>query len=128
MGKTILLSSHILSELAEVCNRIAILERGELVAQGQLADIMAQAADATQVELRTTDDKRACVVLRELPQVDDAVYDEISRSVKVNLGSEMDLADIAGHLHARDLHLRYMAQRQPSLEEVFMKLTKGLVQ
>ena len=94
MGKTILLSSHILSELAEVCNRIAILERGELVAQGQLADIMAQAADATQVELRTTDDKRACVVLRELPQVDDAVYDEISRSVKVNLGSEMDLADI----------------------------------
>lgn len=128
MGKTILLSSHILSELAEVCNRIAILERGELVAQGELADIMEQARDSTEVEIRTTDDKRAAVVLRELPNVDEAVYDEINRSIRVKLAREMDLADLAGHLHARDLHLRYLAQHQPSLEEVFMKLTQGLVQ
>jgi ABC-2 type transport system ATP-binding protein len=128
MGKTILLSSHILSELAEVCNRIAILERGELVAQGRLDDIMDQVRDATQVELRTTDDARACVVLRELPAVDAAEIDEEARVINVKLATPLDLADLASHLHSRDVHLRFMSQREPTLEEVFMKLTQGLVQ
>lgn len=128
MGKTILLSSHILSELAEVCNRIAILERGELVAQGRLQDIMDQVRDSTEIELHTTDDKRAAVLLRELPPVDSAEFDEERRMVKVKLASPLDLADIAGHLHAREVHLRFLSQREPTLEEVFMKLTKGLVQ
>ena len=128
MGKTILLSSHILSELSEVCNRIAILEQGELVAQGRLDDIMDQVRDATEVELRTTDDKRACVVLRELPAVDQAVMDEEARLINVKLASPLDLADLASHLHSRDVHLRFMSQREPPLAEVFMKLTQGLVQ
>lgn len=128
MGKTILLSSHILSELEDVCNRVAILERGQLVAQGSVADILADARDATRIELRTTDDARACVVLRELPAVDEAVYDENARMVRLKLARPLDLAEVAAHLHARDLHLRYLSQREPSLEDVFMKLTQGLVQ
>jgi ABC-2 type transport system ATP-binding protein len=127
MGKTILLSSHILSELAEVCNRVAVLEQGRLVAQGHLGDILESARDGTRIELRTTDDARACVVLRELPAVDTAEIDETTRKIKVQLARPMDLADIAAHLHARDLHLRLLAEREPTLEEVFMKLTKGLV-
>ncbi len=127
MGKTILVSSHILSELAEVCNRVAVLEQGRLVAQGHLGDILESARDGTRIELRTTDDARACVVLRELPAVDTAEIDETTRKIKVQLARPMDLADIAAHLHARDLHLRLLAEREPTLEEVFMKLTKGLV-
>lgn len=128
MGKTILLSSHILSELAEVCNRVAVLEQGNLVAQGALADILDEARDGTLIDLRTTDDARACVVLREIPAVEDAVFDEIARKVRVTLARPLDLAEIAAHLHARDLHLRLLAEREPTLEQVFMKLTKGLVQ
>ncbi|MFK7928994.1 MAG: ATP-binding cassette domain-containing protein [Myxococcota bacterium] len=128
MGKTILLSSHILSELAEVCNRIAIMERGEIVAQGELGDIIEASRDAREIDLKTTDDKRACVVLRELPAVEEAVFDEMSKTVRLSLARQMDLADIASHLHSRDVHLRHLSQRDPSLEEVFMKLTKGLVQ
>ncbi|TVQ89966.1 MAG: ABC transporter ATP-binding protein [Deltaproteobacteria bacterium] len=128
MGKTILLSSHILSELAEVCNRVAVLEQGQLVAQGQLADILDQARDGTQIDLRTTDDARACVVLRELPMVERAEIDEPARKIRVQLARPMDLAEMAAHLHARDLHLRMLAEREPTLEQVFMKLTQGLVQ
>ncbi len=128
MGKTILLSSHILSELAEVCNRIAILERGELVAQGPLADIMDEARDGTEVEVHTTDDARACVVLRELPPVDSATHDELRRRVQVKLARPMDLSDLAAHLHDRGLRIRLLQQKEPTLEEVFMKLTQGLVQ
>jgi ABC-2 type transport system ATP-binding protein len=128
MGKTIILSSHILSELSEVCNRVAIIEQGQLVAQGDLAEIVEQARDGTEVEIRTTDDARACVVLREIPAVDEATYDEVARKVRVRLGRPMDLAEIAAHLTARDLHLRMLAEREPTLEQVFMKLTRGLVQ
>ena len=128
MGKTILLSSHILSELSEVCNRIAILERGEMVAQGDLAEIMESARDDTEVWVRTTDDDRACVVLRELPQVQEAKVDPQQKCIVVTLRRAMDLAELSTHLHARELGLRYLERQDPSLEEVFMKLTKGLVQ
>ena len=67
------------------------------------------------------------MVLRELPAVDTAEIDETTRKIKVQLARPMDLAEIAAHLHARDLHLRLLAEREPTLEEVFMKLTKGLV-
>ena len=128
MGKTILLSSHILSELSEVCNRIAIMERGEIVAQGPLAEIMAKATDDTEVWLKTTDDARACVILREMPVVEEAQIDEEAGHVVVQLKEAVDLAALSSHLHGRELNLRYLEQQDPSLEQVFMKLTKGLVQ
>lgn len=128
MGKTILLSSHILSELSEVCNRIAILERGELVVQGDLKEIMANAQSANEVEIRTTDNARAAVVLRELPVVSTATHEPDDDVVVVQLTEGIDLAQLSNHLTERELSLRHLSQRQVSLEEVFMRLTKGLVQ
>ena len=128
MGKTILLSSHILSELGEVCNRVGILERGELVAQGSLEEIMALARDEAEVWLRTTDDARACVVLRELPEVERVERDEAAGHVTVHLARGLDLAALSAHLHDRGLSLRYLERQDPTLEQVFMTLTQGLVQ
>ena len=42
MGKTILVSSHILPELADICNKIGIIEQGELLVNGEVADVMKQ--------------------------------------------------------------------------------------
>jgi len=128
MGKTILLSSHILSELAEVCNRVAILEQGELVAQGSIEEIMASARDEAEVWLRTTDDARAVVVLRELAEVSDAAVDAEAGYLKVSLSTELDLAKLNAHLMGREIGVRYLERQDPTLEQVFMTLTKGLVQ
>jgi ABC-2 type transport system ATP-binding protein len=128
MGKTILLSSHILSDLSEICNRVGILERGELVAQGTLDEVMGKAREESEIRLHTTDDARACVVLRELNGVATAEPTEDGRHVRVTLASPLDLADISGHLHGRGLSLRYLERQEPTLEQVFMKLTQGLVQ
>ncbi|TNE86504.1 MAG: ABC transporter ATP-binding protein [Deltaproteobacteria bacterium] len=128
MGKTILLSSHILSELAEVCNRVGILERGELVAQGSIDEIMAMARNDTEVWLRTTDDARAAVVLRELSIVHSAELDEEKGHVVAHIDTDADLGAVSEHLHGREIRLRYLERQDPTLEEVFMKLTKGLVQ
>ena len=128
MGKTILLSSHILSELAEVCNRVAILERGELVAQGTLDEIMAAARNEGEIWLQTIDDARAISVLGELPEVSSAEEDEEHGRLVVRLSSGLDLAKVSEHLGSRGIWIRHLERQDPSLEEVFMTLTKGLVQ
>ncbi|MEZ4321200.1 MAG: ABC transporter ATP-binding protein [Myxococcota bacterium] len=128
MGKTILLSSHILSELQEVCTRVGILERGKLVAQGTMEEIIRSAHPNVDVAVRTTDDARAAVVLRELPGVLDCTHDEERQQIVAQVSDSLDLAEIGRHLHNRDLGVRQMVKRDPSLEEVFMTLTKGLVQ
>ncbi|MBN2801186.1 MAG: ABC transporter ATP-binding protein [Deltaproteobacteria bacterium] len=123
MGKTILLSSHILSELAEVCTRLAILEQGEMVAQGTLEELIARAADRAPIRLHTPDDARAAVVLREHPAVETA--DQAEDEVVVRLRDEVDVADLSAHLAGRGLFLRRLEREQPTLEQVFMHLTKG---
>ena len=128
MGKTILLSSHILSELAEVCTRVGILERGELVAQGAIEEIMAMVRDDTEVWLRTTDDPRAAVVLREIDDVRNAEIDEEAGWIVVSVAPGMDLAKLTEHLGTRSIWTRYIERQDPTLEQVFMKLTQGLVQ
>ena len=128
MGKTSLLSSHILSDLSEICNRVGILERGSLVAQGDLYEILHSAAADADVLLQTTDDARACVVLRELPSVKSADEVPETKQIKVTLTGPLDLAELSAHLHGRGLSLRYLHRQEPSLEQVFMKLTQGLVQ
>jgi ABC-2 type transport system ATP-binding protein len=127
MGKTILLSSHILPELQEVCSRIGILERGTLVAQGTIPEIMASARDEVEIHLSCTDDVRAPVLLRELPEVAGAELDEERKLVVVKLAADLDLAKLSGHLAGRGVHLRHFVRHEPTLEQVFMKLTKGLV-
>ncbi len=127
MGKTILLSSHILPELETLCTRVGILERGELVAQGTVAEVVAQAAKDAEVELRTIDDARAQVVVKEVPGVL-AVTREEGEPLRCRVSRDLDLAAVSAHLAGRGLHVRHLVRREPSLEEVFMTLTRGLVQ
>ena len=47
LGKTILVSSHILPELADICNRVGIIEYGQLLAQGDVTDLLAQSSRST---------------------------------------------------------------------------------
>ena len=133
MGKTILLSSHILSELESLCTRVGILERGELVAQGTVAEVIAKAAKDASVLLHTTDDERAIVVAQEIPGVlsadksDDAV-DRRGARLTLRVSRDLDLAALTERLGSRGIWVRHLERREPSLEEVFMALTVGLVQ
>ena len=127
MGKTILLSSHILPELQTLCTRVGILERGELVAQGSVDDVVREAARDAAVHLRTTDDARAQVVVREVAGVLSAEVDE-EVGVAVKVAPDLDLAAITEQLGSRGIWVRHLDRQDPSLEEVFMTLTKGLVQ
>ena len=127
MGKTILLSSHILSELQSVCTRVGILEQGELVAQGTVAEVVAKARVNSDIRLRTTDDARAMVVAREIQGVLGANREDEDDEVELSVVADLDLAVITEHLAGRGIFVRHLERRDPSLEDVFMTLTRGAV-
>lgn len=127
MGKTILLSSHILSELQDVCNRVGIIEQGRLITQGSIGDIRAQLGRGAPVEVRATDNAAALQVLAAAGL--SAARAEADPSLLlVQLADDADVAVVSAALAAGGVGIRHLARRDVSLEDAFMRLTEGLVQ
>lgn len=128
MGKTILISSHILPELADLCTSIGILERGELVYQGSVTEAVRRARIGTIVHVVTPDDQeRARQMLGGLKGVQNA---EI-RNGSIVLNLETDTTDFSFIAHAMlnsNLRIHEIKQEEVNLETAFMRLTKGVVQ
>lgn len=128
MGKTILISSHILPELADLCSSIGILEQGQLVYQGSVVDALRRARVGTVVHVVTPDDQeKARALLSNLPAVESAqVRDGM---VVVTLRSDTtDFSFIAEAMIAGKLRIHEIRQEDVNLETAFMRLTKGIVQ
>src|SRR5439155_21379305 len=71
LGKTILISSHILSELGEFCNKLGIIERGKLIVAGTVEDLMARARAHPVISVRVVGDPQyAILALKSDPRVD----------------------------------------------------------
>ncbi len=128
MGKTILISSHILPELADLCSSVGVLERGELIFQGSIDEIIRRAKMGTRVEIQVAADAaRAEEVLRGVDGVR-----EVGTSngrIVVDLEREThDFSFLAAALLAANVPLRELREEQVNLETAFMRLTKGVVQ
>jgi ABC-2 type transport system ATP-binding protein len=128
MGKTIVISSHILPELADLCTSLGILEQGELVFQGSVREAVRRARVGTTVQVVTADDaERARQVLAGLPNVVDVQLND--GALLVNLDQEItDFSFIAVALLANKLRIREIKPEEVNLETAFMRLTKGIVQ
>lgn len=127
MGKTILISSHILSELADCCNTVGILERGKLLAAGSVADIMEELREAVAVEMEVVEGaEKAERLLRECGYVRDLAASERTFTFEFT-GRTSDLAALHGSLHAAGAKILWFKELETSLEDVFMKITKGEV-
>ena len=128
MGKTIIISSHILPELADFCNKVGIIERGELLVSGDVQDIMAQVTGGKTLEIKLLDGtERAMAILADAPGV------RAVRPVNAHLHVEFtgDLEAQAGLnklLVDSGLRVQTFSEQETDLEDIFMKVTKGLVQ
>ena len=127
MGKTILISSHILSELADCCTTVGIIERGKLLAAGSVADIMAQLREAIAVELEVLEGHETTAHLlgqngwvREVAASGNAFTFAFT-------GSMNELADLHTELQSAGVRLLWFREVETSLEDAFMQITKGEV-
>ena len=128
MGKTILVSSHILSELADFCTSIGIIERGKLLAAGSIQDITRQLRSHRVLKVRITDPDtdRAAALLRDEAGVRSLeIYGQILTAEYH--GQDEDLARLLGQMIGQGVGVHSFAEEALSLEEVFMMITKGIV-
>jgi ABC-2 type transport system ATP-binding protein len=127
MGKTILISSHILTELADCCTSIGIIERGQLLMDGPIDEVYRRIRGNRQIVVKFTRNMDAgLAILRSCPHLRDIqVYD---RQATIEL--ETDDAGVEAllqQLTSQDVGIRSFGEKDPTLEDVFMLVTKGLV-
>ncbi len=127
MGKTIMVSSHILSELEEICDRIGIIEHGQFVFSGSMEEIRPRLGIQRKVRVKVLGDPaRAVEMLSALPQIQkvETVGDYLS--VTFREGENTD-GIIARTLVTGGVDLVYLHPEQLKLDDAFLQLTKGIV-
>ncbi|HAC93088.1 MAG TPA: multidrug ABC transporter ATP-binding protein [Planctomycetaceae bacterium] len=127
MGKTILISSHILSELADCCSSIGIIERGQLLLSGPIDHVYRQIRKNRQVVIRFNDQVDSGVsILRSRPEL--RALDVSGNRVEAEFeASDQDLSSIMKQLLDSGVPMHSFNDKEPTLEDVFMMVTKGLV-
>jgi ABC-2 type transport system ATP-binding protein len=115
-GRTILISSHVLSEVAQTADRVVIIHRGKLIRQGSIAEVLAGAQGATRV--RSPDAKR----LREVLAAQGASVTEVGDGV---LAADLPPERVGEAAAANGIVLHELTVESATLEEVFLELTGG---
>jgi ABC-2 type transport system ATP-binding protein len=125
MGKTILISSHILSELAEMCTSIGIIDNGKIVISGTVSEIMQQIYSKKLIKIKVNDKlEEAVTILKEFPFIDKITTGENQIQAAFD-GGEEDMSRVLYSLVTRSIPVATFAQLDGNLEDVFMKVTKG---
>ena len=127
MGKTILVSSHILSELADICTSIGIIERGQLLMHGPIDDVYRRIRRNRLVEVKFVDGMDVGLsVIRANSAVQNVTVEENRITVEID-GTDEVVANLLDELVRNKVRLRSFADKDPTLEDVFMLVTKGIV-
>jgi ABC-2 type transport system ATP-binding protein len=128
-GKAILISSHILTELAEICNGVVIIEQGHILRAGTLEQVLAGDVPRRTVHIRLLDrHEEVYKNILERPNVEKASL-LIDNTVEVDVtGSEDACCELLTGLVREGYRVAEFRQRRADLEEIFMNVTKGEVQ
>ncbi len=127
MGKTIIVSSHILPELADICNKVGIIDRGELKVNATVTEVLKQVREHTVlvIEPATPDQLVNIAQLLDGHEKVQAI-EPGDASIRVVLRSEVtDYSDLPRRLIENGINLRRFSEEQLDLESAFMALTKG---
>lgn len=131
-GKTIMVSSHILPELADVCNKVGIIERGELLVNATVADVMRQVRDHIVINIEVLDEiDRATAILEQHDAVDSVsiVTHHEQKTIRLKLAKGKvvdDYCNLPNLLIEHGIKLRSFKEDEINLETAFMALTKGI--
>jgi ABC-2 type transport system ATP-binding protein len=128
MGKTILISSHILPELQDLCNKVGIIEQGELIYSGPWTDIVRRVRTGTVVHVGVAQNQeQAAALLSQDPNIETIAANNGFLEVSMRSGVD-DYSFIPQRLIAAGYKLTLLKEEEVNLETAFMRLTKGMVQ
>lgn len=128
MGKTILISSHILPELAEMCDEIGVIDGGRLIAHGSVADIQAQLAGEKQITVKVKGLLENAVHFFEEDPFVSKVEEETEKNAITFTyrGTEEDQINLLKKALDHSLKIISFSETETDLEDVFMEITKGV--
>ena len=128
MGKTILISSHILSELQNLCNRVAIIEKGKLIYSGSVTGAADQMKSETILWAQVASDTdTALAILQRHPKILNA--EELNGQIRITMSPNApDPSCVAETLIRNGAKLIELRKDALGLEEVFLRVTKGETQ
>ncbi len=125
MGKTIIISSHILPELAEMCTEVCIINRGKLAAQGSVHEIMQKLSQKRIIHVEPLREMGQMIqILKEQPMI--RSISENTKAVEFDFtGTNEELSGILKQIILADIPLLSFKEKEGNLEEVFMQVTGG---
>ncbi|HEX8323864.1 MAG TPA: ABC transporter ATP-binding protein [Tepidisphaeraceae bacterium] len=128
MGKTIIISSHILPELQDMCNTVGVIERGELIYSGPWTELVKKVRTGTVLQVGVASHaEQAVALLSQEPAVAHASL--VNGHIELNLQDGVtDFSFVPAKLLAANYRLTMLKEEEVNLETAFMRLTKGIVQ
>ncbi len=122
-GKTVIISSHILTELSGFCSHVAIMNRGRIELSGAVDEIRRKVTGSMQVEISVLGDpEQAVAMIRRFPLVSVVGVDRATVSIEM-VGGPQELAGLNAHLVHGGIEVVRFAERKTDLEDLFMKIS-----
>ena len=123
IGKTIMLSSHILPELGAICDRVAIIEKAELLIQGTVKEITRSLQEKIQLLIEVDSDLDTAVkACKDFDNVENALVS--ANEIRVDyLGNRTQIADLNSHLVNSGVRVQSISEMEVDLENVFLTVT-----
>lgn len=125
MGKTIMISSHILADISEMCNAVGIMSNGRLIAAGKMEDILKRGIDSSKVIINICSNmEQAVKLLQENPSI---AVESIKENEVVITGVDDDTKSnqLIMYMMSRGVLIGGFHREEKSLENIFMSITKA---
>ncbi|MBW8034640.1 MAG: ABC transporter ATP-binding protein [Planctomycetes bacterium] len=124
-GKTIVISSHILTELSGFCTHIAIMNKGKMVRYGSVDEVQKSISDVKKVNISVLDDRdKAVNLIKEFIKVESIVVNGDTITIEVSAEPEV-LANLNAHLVGNGIRVVGFCEEKTNLEDLFMKISSG---
>jgi ABC-2 type transport system ATP-binding protein len=121
-GKTIIISSHILTELAEICSSICIIEKGKVIMNGNIEEILFQVDSSNPLLIHVLNDVNKAVLLLKKNKYVRTISVDNNNIMVTFIGRKEDEANLLKELVAKDVLVVSFKREQSNLESLFLKI------
>lgn len=124
-GKTIIISSHILSELSGFCTHISLMNEGKIVVHGAIEEIQKQVHESKKIHLSVLGEcEQATQLIKEYPNTQITAVKNNSITVEIK-GNEAELAGLNSHLTTKGVKIYQFYEEKTDIEDLFMKISSS---